>query len=275
MSRAPVRPGEFSYVAELACKCHRSRMGKFKGFIVDGELRTGKTSYSIKVMRDVFNMLYPGHTMDEAYEWALEHVHFNLKPFLELVREKQREIKAMLPNIDWSRRIPVLTLDDASLYAGVDLYFKSQKLYSAFQGTMTTIGTACSSLIMTAPKVEALAKPIREFYDYLPVRITEYDEYRRDATIREWYTARSGRLNKRRVATDSFTPRIPDKHYAKYLKDRIELGETAIDELLEAVDGGEVKEDIAAKKLKEVPDFNKLRAELTDVQKRLGARQVV
>jgi hypothetical protein len=265
---------EFSYLAELAANCHKSPMGKFKGFIVDGELRAGKTTYSIKVMRDIFKILNPGISDDDAYDMALAHMNFKLKPFLERVREKQREIKAMLPRIDWSRRIPVLTLDDASLYAGVDLYFRSQKLYSAFQGTMTTIGTACSALILTAPKVDALAKPIREFYDYLPVRITEYDEYRREATIREWYTARSGRLNKRKVAIDQFTPRVPNKHYARYLKDRIELGEEAIDDLLDAVKEGEVKEDIAAKTLRGLPNFHKMRGELADAQKRAGARSV-
>lgn len=265
---------EFSYLAEIAAHCHKSPMGKFKGFLVDGELRIGKTVYSIKVMRDVFKILHHGISEDEAYEMALGHMHFKLKPFLERVREKQREIKALLPRIDWSRRIPILTLDDASLYAGVDLYFRNQKLYSAFQGTMTTIGTACSTLIMTAPKVDALAKPIREFYDYLPVRVTEYDEYRREATIREWYTAKSGRLNKRKIAVDQFTPRVPDKHYARYLKDRIELGEEAIDDLLEAVNAGEVKEELAAKTLKDLPEFEKLRGELSDAQKRANARVV-
>jgi len=256
---------EFSYLAEIAAKAHKGPLGKFKGFIVEGELRTGKTSYSIKAMRDIHMILNPGMSRDEAYEIALKCVNFKISPFLRLVRAKQKEIKNMLPKIDWTKRIPVLTLDDASLYAGVDLYFRSQKLYSAFQNTMTTIGTAVSALIITAPKHTSLARPLREFYDYNVVRITEYDEHRREAAIKEWYTTKTGGLRLRRIATDEFTAYIPNRYYAKYLKDRIELGEESVEELLAAVDGGTVTKTTADKVLEGLPDFKKLRDELKTI----------
>lgn len=257
---------EFSYLAEMAAETHRSPLGEFKGFIVEGELRKGKTSYSIKAMRDIYMMLNPGMSKDDAYEMALKSVHFKIEPFLRLIRAKQREVKRMLPEIDWTRRIPVLTLDDASLYAGVDLYFKSQKLYSAFQNTMTTVGTAVSALIITAPKHTSLAKPLREFYDYYVVRITGYDEYRREATIREWYTARSGRMNLKRIATDEFSAHIPNRFYAQYLAERIKLGEESVEELLAAVEGGKITKVTADQVLEGLPSFKELRGELEKVQ---------
>lgn len=258
---------DLSYLAETAAKTHLSPLGRFNGFIIEGELRMGKTSYSIKAMRDTYIILNPSLSKDEAYEMALDNVHFKIEPFLKLIREKQKEIKSMLPKIDWSKRIPILTLDDASLYAGIDLYFRSQKLYSAFQNTMTTIGTAVSVLLITAPKHSSLAKPLREYYDYYVTRITGIDEHRREAKIREWYTARSGRLRLKKVATDEFTAYIPNKHYAKYLQNRIELGEESVEELLAAVDEGKVSKDVADKALENVPDFKKLRKELDDVKK--------
>lgn len=211
-------------------------------------------------------ILNPELSIDDAYEMALQHIHFKIGPFLKLIRAKQKEIREMLPKIDWKRRIPILTLDDGSLYAGVDLYFKSPKLYSAFQNTMTTIGTAVSTLIITAPKIEALTKPLREFYDYHPVRITEYDEYRRDAAIKEWYTARSGRLRTKRLATDEFNVLIPTKFYVRYLTDRITLGEEAVEELMAAVDEETVSKETAVKVLKGLPDFKKLQEELRQIQ---------
>jgi hypothetical protein len=254
-----------SFLAEMVANAHLSPTGKFKGFIIEGELRIGKTSYSIQAMRDVFMLLDPALSIDEAYELALRHIHFKIGPFLKLILEKQREIRTALPKIDWSKRIPVLTLDDASLYAGVDLFFKDQKLYAAFQDTMTTIGTAISSLIITAPAVDALAKPLREYYDYHPVRITEFDRYRREATIKEWYTARSGRLNTKKMHKDRFNVLIPDKYYSRYLAERIALGEAAVEELMAAVKQGTISKDVAIKVLKGLPDFKELRREIAEV----------
>lgn len=262
---------EFSYLAEMAANAHQGSLGKFKGFIVEGELRVGKTVYSIKAMRDMYMILNPRMSRDEAYELALKSVHFKIKPFLRLIRAKQREIKTMLPKIDWAKRIPILTLDDASLYAGVDLYFRSQKLYSAFQNTMTTIGTAVSVLMITAPKHTSLAKPLREFYDYHVVRITEYDEHRREAAIKEWYTTKGGGLRLRRIATDEFTAYIPNRYYARYLKERIELGEESVEELLAAVEEGKISKETAGKVLKGLPDFKKLRGELRKVRAGAGS----
>ncbi len=263
----------YSYLAEMAAKAHKDKMGKFKGFIVEGDLRVGKTSYSIKVMRDVHMILNPSLSIDEAYEKALENMHFNLEPFLDLVSEKQREIKAMLPKVDWSRRIPVATLDDGSLYAGAGLFFTNQKLYSAFQNAMTTIGTAVSAIIITVPKVQALTKPLREFYNYHPVTVRVYSPYQREAVIREWYTAKSGRLKKRKLYVDVFSPRIPTSHYAKYLRKRIELGEDSVKQLREAIEEGQLSEEVAAEAIQNIPDFNVLREELRDVQKRLQRRK--
>jgi len=265
---------QYSFTAELAARTHLSPTGKFKGYIIEGDLRVGKTSYAIKVMRDTYMILHPEATIDEAYEFALEQMHFNLGPFLDLVAEKQRHIKAMLPDIDWTTRIPICTLDDGSLYAGVSLYFTDQKLYSAFQNTMTTIGTAVSNIAITCPRIESLAKPIREFYNYHPISVTTFDEYRRKATVSKWYQySKTGRLRKKKMCVDEFTPRIPTKHYAKYLKNRIELGEDSVNKLRDAVKEGKLAEEVAAEALRNHPDFDKLKPELEMMQKRLEREQ--
>lgn len=211
----------------MIMNAHRSPLGEFKGFIVEGKLRIGKTVYSIKVMRDLFMMLNPNLTKEEAYELALQYINFEIDPFLTLIENKQRETRKQLPHIDWTTRIPVVTLDDASLYAGADLYIKDQAIYSAFQNTMTTIGTAASSVIITAPSHLALTKCLREYYSYYVVKITKYDEYRREAKIMEWYEDRGRQKMKlREVGTDEFTAHVPDAVYAKYLYPRLEKGET-------------------------------------------------
>lgn len=221
-------------MAEMIVDAHKSPLGEFKGFIITGKVRTGKTAYSIKGMRDVFMALNPKLTMEEAYKLALQHIYFEIDPFLTLIGNKQKEIRKRLmgkiPKIDWTQRIPTASLDDASLYAGADLYLKDQAMYSAFENTMTTVGSAVSSVIITAPHHLALTKCLREYYSYYVVKISKYDAYRREAKIMEWYEAKNRKLKLKEVGTDEYTPRIPNAIYAKYLAPRLEKGEKAVEE---------------------------------------------
>jgi len=227
---------EISYAAEEIVEAHNNPLGGFKGFIVEGKLRTGKTAYAIKVVRDVLMALHPELTVEEAYRQSLDYIFFEVDPFLKIVEAKHREIREHLPKIDWTLRIPVLVLDDASLYAGSDMYFKDQMMYSAFQNTMTTIGSAVSGVIITAPVHDALTKCLREYYSYYIVRIVtdrEVGSDYRDAKIYEWYRKPSRTtLGLKLVAVDVFTPRVPFV-YSEYLKKRLVSGEMETRKALE------------------------------------------
>lgn len=236
-------------MAEMIVDAHKSPLGDFKGFIITGKVRTGKTVYSIKGIRDVLMMLNPKLTMAEAYELAIQYTYFEIDPFLTLIKDKQREIRERLPKIDWTQRIPVVTLDDASLYAGADLYIKDQAMYSAFENSMTTIGSAASSVIITAPHHLALTKCLREYYSYYVVKITKYDAYRREAKIMEWYEGKNRKLKLREVGTDEYTARIPNAFYAKYLAPRLEKGEKAVEEGL-AISRGRTLEKVGTEPIK-------------------------
>lgn len=244
---------DFSLMAEMIVDAHKSPLGEFAGFIIEGKVRLGKTTYSIKATRDVLMMLNPNLAMKEAYELALQHIHFEIDPFLALVGSKQREIRERLPKIDWTKRIPVVTLDDASLYAGADLYIKDQAMYTAFENTMTTIGSAASSVIITAPRHDALTKCLREYYSYHVVKITKYDAYRREAKIMEWYEGKNRKLKLREVGTDEYTARVPNAIYAKYLAPRLEKGEKAVEEGL-AISRGRTMEKAGAETIKEAAE---------------------
>lgn len=269
-----MNPPQLGVSAEVILKVHNSPTGKYKGFIIEGEPRIGKTVYAIKTMRAVFMALNPTLSEDAAYDMALEHLYFKLGPFLKAVRAKRREIRDALMSstkIDWKQRIPTMVLDDASLFAGADLHFRDIKMYSAFQNTMTTIGDAVSSLMVTAPSYKALTKCLREFYNYYIVRITKFDEYQRDATIREWYE-REGRENMKlrkirdssgcAVSGDRFSALLPNRVYAPYLERRIDIGEEATKELETAVEAGVVPAEVAKGMLKELPSYKDMRDEL-------------
>lgn len=225
---------KFSLLAEEIAKSHKSKMGDFIGVIVEGKPRIGKSVYATKVMRDVHMILDSKLSKLNAYELARQSLHFHLEPFLKTIQTKQREIREMLPKkIDWTRRIPVIGIDDASLYAGTDLYFRDPNLYAAFQRAMTTIGTSATSVLITAPTHDALAKCLREYYDYFIVSITNEGQNRRLAKIKEWY--KHGQQKKlRAIGEDEFTARIPTSIYGRYLIDRMDLGGASIDELLRA-----------------------------------------
>lgn len=222
-----------SFLAEEIINACKDRMGSFVGGIITGPPRVGKTVYAIKVMRDVFRTLHPELDKEKVYQMAIDHLFLKINGFLKLTSEKQRYMKAMLPQIDWSQRIPAGTLDDASIYAGAELYFQDQDLYTAMQGTMTTIGTAYSSILITSPTHEALTKCIREYYDYYIIKITHTSSDDSLATIQEWYKRpRTNKRALRKVAEDVFTRHIPKKIYAKYLGPRIDMGVESMDYLL-------------------------------------------
>ena len=228
---------DLGLAAEMILDAHQGPSGEFKGLIVEGKPRIGKTVYAIKTLRDVYLQLHPEATMEEAYEWAIQNIHFKLEPFLTHIGSRQKEIREMLARgkIDWTKRIVASVLDDSSLYAGTDLYFQNQALYAAFSDTMTTIGSAASGVMITCPKYQALAKPIREFYNYYVVKITKIDEWRREAKIMEWYEGgRSRALKLREYGADEFTAHVPQAIYSKYLGPRLQLSEDAVAEALAA-----------------------------------------
>lgn len=244
----------FSLLAEEIVKSHRGKMGEYVGVQIEGKKRIGKSVYATKVMRDVFMLLNPKLQKTQAYEMAGKHLHFRLEPFLRLIMEKQQQIQSNLPNIDWTQRIPVLGLDDASLYVGKDLYFRNSNLYNAFENTMTTIGTTLCSLVITTPSHKALAKCLRDYYEYLVVKITVAPgRYGRLATIKEWYTTKYGTLKLRKIAEEEFTAHIPNEIYAPYLDKRMSVGMEAVGELLTAVEAGKVKKDVAKDIIKDMP----------------------
>lgn len=244
---------DFSLMAEMIVDAHKSPLGDHNSFIITGKLGRGKSVYSIKSMRDVFMMLDPNLTMDEAYELAIQSMHFEVGPFLTRIKDKQREIREQLPKIDWTKRIPVITLDDASLYVGTDLYIKDQALYSAFENSMTTIRTAASSVLITAPHYSALTKCLREYYSYYIVKITKYDDYRREAKIMEWYEGKNRKLKLKEVGTDEYTARVPNAIYAKYLMPRLEMAEKEVEGGL-AISKERALEKTEAKQIKEVAE---------------------
>ena len=229
-----LREGENGHLAQSILDAYNDPSGPFVGAIIEGQLRTGKTVYAIKTMRDVFRTL-DGSTNEEAYKKAIETVNFELDPFLESIGRRQLEIKNNLPKIDWKMRYPCRCLDDSSLYAGTDLYFRDLSLYSSFSNCMTTVGSATSGMLITAPAKESLSKPLREYYNYLVVSIVKCGGWEREAVIKEWYPHGMSRtLRLREVARDCFTAHIPTEQYAMYLAPRLEKGVQAVHDALAA-----------------------------------------
>jgi len=250
----------YSYLAEMIADAHMDKMGSFVGAIITGPPRKGKSSYATKVMRDVF-MILGERDMKAAYKMAGDSIYFKIRPFLEMVRSKQTEMRSLLPKIDWTKRVPVATLDDASIYAGTTLFFTDPDLYNAFQSTMTAIGTALSCILITAPSHEALTKCLREYYNYYVVKITAEGHGNRLATIQEWYRKKTGGLALRKIKEDEFTVYIPVKVYGSYLKQRIDLGIEAVDEILNKGESGEIPPSELKKVVETAPNFENLEKE--------------
>lgn len=223
----------YSFLAEEIAKCHKT--GKFKGAIVTGPKRIGKTAYAIKVMRDVFMILY-GIDKDTAYQMAVKAIFFDVGPFMDVIQEKQDFMRNQLPDMDWAQRIPICTVDDASLHAGAHLWFLDRAKADSFQQMLTTVGTAISGLIFTTPDYHGLLKGIREYFDYYIIPITiAPGRHCRLATIKEPYTSKWGARKLRKTGrNDAFTCYIPKPYYTPYMAQRIDQGSKVVAEARKA-----------------------------------------
>lgn len=252
---------DYSRLARIIYKKYTSPTGEFKGFIIEGEPRIGKSSYALQVMADVFKMIHPELTEDGAFDMALDSMYFKLEPFIDALDRKdleKKEYRAQHTKIDHSIRFPVMTLDDASLHAGTHLHRQNANLYSHFENVLTTIGTSTAALLMTTPTYQALAKPMREYYDYNIVPITKFDDYRRLATIKEWYR-REGRttMQLRKIKdlpnVDRYLVELPNRVYNKYDEIRTSMAREAREALRAAVKAGIISEEEALKATEGLP----------------------
>lgn len=136
----------------------------FCGGTVYGPRRIGKSIYSLKVMKEVFEAY--GCSEEEAWDLAFHSMYFNPADLLVSLNllVKRREV--------W----PVVCLDDAAVGAGSHIWFTNRQMYYALNAVMNTVGTVVSGFILTTPNFEKMLDTFRDAEDIYRIEIVRLGE---------------------------------------------------------------------------------------------------
>lgn len=233
--------------------------GRFEAFTVTGKGRVGKSTYAIKSARDV-HMTLNGCDMDEGYRRALKSIEFEKKAVFGVIR-KYMEADEVLPILIW---------DDTGVHGSGYQFFLNPIEVAALKGSMDTIGTGVSGLMMTTTTAGGILKFIRD-YHFPEITITQQNsEWERIAQPREYYRARSAWKTRKTNTYDKFSGYLPNWVWDKYITRRKVLAIKAIDSVLKTIDKqteGSTGEETKIKQMEEMTALKKRIGEL-EVEKR-------
>lgn len=250
-----------TYPAEEILRAHKK--GRFKAYTVYGDPRVGKSVYGIKSGRDIY-MVLDGCDIDAAYEKALSCIKFDKKEVFGTIRKHMRS----------NEILPLLIWDDTGVHGSGYQFFLNPMEIAALKGTMDTIGTGVSGLIMTTPTPGGILKFIRD-YHFPEIEITQLDgEWDRKAQPREYYHSKRGWRTRKTSVYDKFSCYLPKWVWNKYITRRKEVALYAIDKVLRVIDkqvGGSTGEDT---KLKQIEEMTELKRRLENIESEERAKEL-
>lgn len=198
--------------SEFARKMVKMHPYGFRGGIVYGDRRIGKSIYSLKVMVEIFKSF--GCSNEEAWELAFASLYFDPRDLLNTI------------DILAERRLtwPVVTLDDAGVGAGKHIWFTDRDLYYAMNSVFQTVGTVFSGFILTTPNFERMLDAFRDAQDIYRIEV-KYNgtgwERRADAYLIKMLPSGTIRIRSKRDPqsgfVDEFSAYLVNRYYARYI----------------------------------------------------------
>jgi hypothetical protein len=193
----------------LAKKIVKAHPNGFVGAVVEGKRAIGKSSYCIKVMKEVYQNLYDCGD-NEAYQLALDHILFDMDDVVRTLHEARQK----------DSMIPVVTWDDAGVHGSNLQWFINMRGVQELKSITDTVRTAVTGLLLNCPDREGLAKVLRGYNDFL-VTITKIDTpYLRSARGYNVYKLPSGMKRIYRNFDDRYSCYLPNWVYDKYMEQR-------------------------------------------------------
>lgn len=205
------------------------------GFIsltIEGERGQGKSSYALKVMKDVYQSLY-GLGDWEAWNKALDMTLFDLKDVINLIYNAVHD-----DNIDV---IPAFCWDDAGVHACSYRYFTDLREVILLHGLLDTIRSAVTGFLLTTPSRQILLSFLRNYEDYIvKIGIESGDRWSRVARGYKKYTLPSGTKRIYKKFEDYYSCYIPNDHspgkipkdiYDQYMLKRNKYLKTVTDDM--------------------------------------------
>lgn len=193
----------------------------FESALVVGKRSIGKSSYSVKVAKEVYQTLYD-ITDKEAYRMAIESICFSLNDIITVMKKYH-----------YQDRKPIVIWDDAGAYGSGLRYHTHISEFAFLRGGMDTIRTVCAGLLLTAPNQKALIRFLRDYDDYI-IRVVKIDGWYRMATGYNRTTLPSGKRVIRKLWQDRFSAYLPNNVYRTYMNLRDKYKDELIRELEES-----------------------------------------
>ncbi|QGA87238.1 DnaA-like protein [Sulfolobus spindle-shaped virus] len=191
----------------------------FTNILIFGKQGVGKTTYALRVAKEVVKMLDNDITEEEAWSKALSYLVFTLEEAIQ----KMKAVVELHKQGNINARLPLLILDDAS----IDLikYKWYDETNQEFYKLNVLARTWVASLIYTTPMVSDIAKFLRE-KGWIVVKITKGGNkntslaylYKRAFALNSTKTDFVGKYKV--IAIDYFTRRMPNSIYNEYMQRR-------------------------------------------------------
>jgi len=173
---------------------------QFLGAIVYGPQRTGKSSYSAKVMYEVYG----------DWDMVNKMMLFRLEDVVEVIE------RATTTGV----KVPVFCWDDCGVHGNNLLYFANRDLVMYLGDLLDVAGISVGSILMTTPSPEKLLKVVRG-YEFLRVKVTNRDGStgRRSVGYNSTLLPSGTRII-HRLYEDSFSVTLPDAYWRDYMVKR-------------------------------------------------------
>lgn len=205
----------------------------FTGCIIYAQQREGKSSYALQCMYDIY----------QDWETVFDRTFFKLEDIIKFLKQA----------VTHNEIIPCILWDDASVYGGSVIWFKSRDKAGYLQALFDVIGSKVKGILLTTPNPSNLLKSIRS-YEFYRIKITKADSLGgRIATGYKNIMLPSGTRNIRKEFQDRYKVNLPDNVYARYNALRQSYLEEAVRNLdacmvesaLSGEEGMSLKEQIA------------------------------
>jgi hypothetical protein len=177
----------------------------FESALVVGKRSLGKSSYAIKVAKEVYQSLNDISELD-AYQMAIDSICFSLDDIIKVMKTYHYE-----------NRKPVVIWDDAGAFGSGLMYHGHISEFAMLKGGMDTIRTVTAGLILTAPNQKSLIRFLQGYDDYIIRIIKESSGWVRVATGYNRTTLPSGKRVIRKLWKDMYSAYLPNAVYHNYM----------------------------------------------------------
>lgn len=190
--------------------------------IVTGPRGSGKTSYSLQILFNVFRSL--GYDVETSWNMSIDRVLYKIP-----------EIISFLENSSDKKDRDICIWDDSGVFAGGVRWLTNQREMVLIESICDTLRDSVYGILFTVPNIRTLSRRLRSYDDNI-VTINFLSEkkqqmIKKKLTIDNFHTLREARVLKKKILpsglvriyknySDNFDIMLPDWVYQKYKEKR-------------------------------------------------------